>query len=70
MEQVERHLAMPESDQIPVPRSGDLIALVDSLDGTALDEAQRQILQILRQGIHSLAAEEWSANIGHVEMLS
>jgi hypothetical protein len=55
--QIERQFALPEDNRVSTPSPCDLIAPVDSLDDTSLNESQRQTLQLLRQGIQSLTLE-------------
>lgn len=65
MEHIEHQFALTEDDSLQVPRLGDLIALIDTLDKSGLDESQRHSLQLLRQGIKTLIPELWSADIEH-----
>jgi integrase len=57
MGQIERSLALDESDDAP-PNGGYLLALVDALGNGTLNESQRETVHILRQGILALVEQE------------
>jgi integrase/recombinase XerD len=57
MGQVERLFTVAGSEWIYAPTPAELVALVDSLGGGTLNEAQRQTLQTLREGILALVPE-------------
>lgn len=54
MGQIEPMLVISEKNQALVPTSGELIALIDSLGSGTLNEAQREALKALREGVLSL----------------
>jgi hypothetical protein len=54
MGQVKNLIQLPQSQSISVSAQAGLLALVDSLDGSRLDENQRATVQALKQGIISL----------------
>jgi integrase/recombinase XerD len=58
MSQVERLFHLPESRQAPFSTPAELVALVDSLGSGTLNEHQRETVQVLREGILSLASRE------------
>jgi site-specific recombinase XerD len=58
MDQVETLFQLPEGQPIPVSTPVGLLALVDSLTQSQLNDDQRSIIQTLRQGIMSLAVKE------------
>jgi site-specific recombinase XerD len=58
MGQIERLFALPENRQVSVSTPAELVALVDSLGSGTLNETQRETIQVLREGIISLAARE------------
>lgn len=55
MEQVESRLAVVECDEVKPLNPERLLALVDSLSGSLLEEEQSEILHMLRTGILALA---------------
>lgn len=58
MSQVEQLFHLPESRQAPFFTPAELVALVDSLGSGTLNEHQRETVQVLREGILSLASRE------------
>ncbi len=58
MSQVERLFELPDSRQVPVSSPAELVALVDTLGNGMLNEIQREMLQVLRDGILSLVARD------------
>jgi integrase/recombinase XerD len=58
MAMVERQLALPEDRLSQPPAVGQLLALVDSLRGGTLNEAQAETVRVLRAGIVALAERE------------
>jgi site-specific recombinase XerD len=56
--QIENLLKVPETGQISISTPAQLVALVDSLAGGTLNQAQRETLHTLREGILTLATKE------------
>jgi hypothetical protein len=58
MGQIERLFALPENRQVSTATPAELVALLDSLGSGTLNKTQRETIQMLREGILSLAVRE------------
>jgi hypothetical protein len=58
MDQVEARMALAQGINDGPPTGGQLLALVDALHGSTLNEAQRETVHALRLGILALAEQE------------
>jgi hypothetical protein len=68
MAMVERQLQLPEDRLTQPPGIGQLLALVDSLRGGTLNEAQSEAVRVLRAGIVALAEKEDSNRMKDVKV--
>jgi hypothetical protein len=57
MDEVKQHLALPEGTARPSPHTGQLLALVDSLQAGTLNGAQRESAHALRASLLSFAEQ-------------
>ena len=62
---VEQRLQPPDTP-LPVPEPGQLIALIDSLGNGTLNENQKELVHLLRQGVLALA--EQKNGVGSVDL--
>jgi len=62
MNEVERQLELVEGSQQEAPGYGELVALVDSLRTSTLNESQSAAVQVIRDGILALARKEQLEN--------
>jgi site-specific recombinase XerD len=62
---VEQRLQPPDTP-LPAPEPGQLIALIDSLGNGTLNENQKEVVHLLRQGVLALAEQQ----NGHLPILS
>jgi hypothetical protein len=54
---VEQRLQPPDTP-LPTPEPGQLIALIDSLGNGTLNENQKEVVHLLRQGVLALAEQK------------
>lgn len=62
---VEQRLQPPDTPR-PAPEPGQLIALIDSLGNGTLNESQKELVHLLRQGVLALVEQK----NGHLPILS
>jgi hypothetical protein len=65
--QVETRMELKESEAAPPPGIGQLLALLDSLQGGTLNETQRETVSTLRMGLLALAGREHEATERNTE---